>query len=284
MSANPKIPRLILSGKVFAGQAAVSRERNLASLARFGSPDAIREYLAEAAKVGYGGLMTLVEGPVIAALRRMDSEGKLEVGRDKGFQVLPIVPNVPSYVREATEYGMAGAGLRRLARVGVMGFVRASLVGAMHPGKVLKKDFATLIAILCELEMSELRRFAPPAVFLHQTMTDLALAFNNREFFESYAELIRNKYKTEPALLTANFVHLARKLRDWNVPISVIAAPLNQSGFLMPEGIDAYKRVLSPGSFTLIADRVALESPAPKEAIEWALAQPGVVGAVVEEV
>jgi hypothetical protein len=274
------------------GQAAAPREENLAALARFSDRRAVRDVLEEGGRAGYQGLLTLAEGNIIAAAREMLARSRAcspggcgtdtSAGGKTAFQILPIIPNVPGYVREATEYGMAGAGLRRLARVGILGFVRAGLVAATHPAKVLRKDFATLVSILYELEMAELRRFAPPAVFLHPQMTDIALSFGNREFFERFARLMRRRYRTEPGLVTSNFVRLAEKIEEWRVPISLIVAPFNRRDYLMPGGLDAYRRVLASGRFSLVADRLSTECPTPAEAVEWALAQTGVCSAVVE--
>ena len=199
-----------------------------------------------------------------------------------GFHVLPIIPNVLGYVREATEYGLAGAGMRRLLRVGPLGFLRVSLVGALNAPKVLRKDFPTLLSILYELEMGEFHQFAPPAVFLHHQMTDLALSFGNRAFFENYAVLMRERFHTEPGLVTSNFALLAARLTDWDVPIRHIVAPFNRAHFLMPGGLEAYQRPLESGRFRLIADRLSPEFPTPTAEIEWALCQPQVSSVVVE--
>ena len=159
-SSSIKIPRLLLSGRPFLGQAAVPREKNLEALARFNKPQAIQEYLSEESKTGYGGILTLGSANIVAALRGLITSGN-HASKPNQLAVLPIIPNVPDYVREATEFGMAGAGLRRLGRVGILGFLRASIVGASHPFKVLRKDFATLMSILFELEMAEFSRFFP---------------------------------------------------------------------------------------------------------------------------
>ncbi|MBN1866518.1 hypothetical protein JW916_04415 [Candidatus Sumerlaeota bacterium] len=271
-----EIPQRILSGRVFAGQSAATRERNLAALARFSDPRAIRNALLEARDAGYGAVMTLNDERVVAAMKSLRAAGNR-------FEILPIVPNVLGMVREATEHGLAGAGLRRLMRVGAVGFARAALVGAMHPGRVLAKHFPTLLAILYELEMGEMTRFDPPAVFLHHQMTDLALALGNRTVFEDFARLMRERFGAEPGLATSNFALLTQRLEEWRVPISLIAAPLNREGFLMPEGAESYGRALASGAFRLIADRVSVDSPTPSEAVEWALARPGVVAVVAEE-
>lgn len=298
------LPKLILSARPLLGEATASPEKRRDAFARFNTPESIRDYLAEARQTGFRAILTLGDERVVAALKllkhdnanggrnsapaRNDHAGPdglpARNGRPvrNGFHVLPIIPNVPGYVREATEYGLAGAGTRRLLRVGPLGFLRASLVGALNAPKVLRKDFPTLLSILYELEMGEFHQFSPPAVFLHHQITDLALSFGNRAFFEKYAVLMRERFHTEPGLVTSNFALLATRLTDWDVPIRHIVAPFNRAHFLMPGGLEAYQRPLETGRFRLIADRLSPEFPTPAAEIEWALCQPQVSSVVVE--
>ena len=115
-------------------------------------------------------------------------------------------------------------------------------------------------------------------------MTDLALSFGNKDFFLSFATFMRKRYGIEPGLVTSNFVKLTEKLEEWNIPISLIVAPLNRHGYLMHGGIEGYQRALATGRFSLIADRLAPESPPSLEIIDWALSQTGVTSVVVEAV
>jgi hypothetical protein len=272
------LPRVLLSARLFLGQASVARADNLEALAHFSQSGAIREFLRTAREEGCGGLMTLGDERVVRALKLMRSSDP------SGFQVLPIIPNVPGYVREATEYGLPGAGLRRLTRAGPGAFLRAALTGLLRAPRVLRRDFAALLAVLCEIEMGEFHQFGPPAVFLHHQMTDMALCFGRRALFEEFCGAMRSRFKTEPGLVTSNFALLARRLTEWDIDVSLIAAPLNRENFLMPGGLDAYRACLAPGRFRLVADRIAAESPSPRNAVDWAASQKGVEAVVVEKV
>lgn len=279
MNSFPPISPQVLSGRIFTGSASVSRGQNLDALARFDGPEAVRDALLEARRHGARALFTLGEEKITRALRLLAESPGAAV---EPFQVLPIIPNVMGYVREATEYGLAGAGLRRLLRVGVGGFVRAGMAGALRARRVLHKDFASMLAILYELEMGEFQKFHPPVVFLHHQMTDLALAMGNRRLLLEFAGVMRSRFGAEPGLCTSNFVRLAERLVEWDVPVSVVSAPLNEAGYLMPGGLEEYRRVLRSGRFVLLADRVSPESPTPEAAVDFCLTQAG-VGAVVVE-
>ena len=127
------LPEAILSARMFSGQGAPASERGDV-LARFGEPREVVRALEAAADAGCGGVLTLGDETIVAALKRV-RESRPD------FQVLPIIPNVLGYVREATEHGLAGAGIRRLLRVGPVGFFRAGMRGALHAPQVLRQAF-----------------------------------------------------------------------------------------------------------------------------------------------
>ncbi|MFW6287012.1 MAG: hypothetical protein ACOC29_03625, partial [Candidatus Sumerlaeota bacterium] len=214
MTHSDFVPKRILSGRIFSGQLPAPKGDNLEALAHLSKPHDIVAFLRKEQRHGTNAIMTMGEEKVVAALKKLKHQGN-------SMTVLPIIPNVPGYVREATEYGLVGAGLRRLLRVGPMGFFRAGLVAARHPLKVLKKDFPTMLKALYEIEMGEFGRLKPPAVFLHHQMTDLFLSFQNREFFADYERIMRLDFKTRPAHATSNFAALAQKLEEWDIPIKI---------------------------------------------------------------
>ncbi|MFP4580908.1 MAG: hypothetical protein ACLFQ6_09275 [Candidatus Sumerlaeia bacterium] len=273
------ISQLVLSGRLFTGRSASTREARMDDLARYSDPENLCNALMQARGKGINAVFSLAEENLIKALKLMRK--KLgPAGEFQPFNFLPVIPNVLGYVREATEYGLAGAGMRRLLRVGPMGFMRASTRGALNAPKVMHKDFPTLLSILYELEMGELHAFKPPVVFLHHQMTDIALSLGNARILREYAGIMRKRFKVEPGLCTTNFVRLADYLVEWDIPIQVIAAPCNEKAYLMPGGVDAYRKRLESGRFTLVADRPSSESPTPSDAIDWCLDQPN-VGAVI---
>lgn len=242
--------------------------------------DSVSARLERAIERGAGGLMTLNNAEIQQALREMKE-------KHPEFTVLPVIPNVPEFVREATEYGMAGAGIRRLLRVGFMGAVRLGIFGVFKaPAVLLQRDFPTILSVLFELEMNEFRKFNPPAVFLQNQMADLLLALNNRRAFAMFAEQARDRYGAEPGVLTVNFVRMAEKLKEWDVKIRLICAPFNRDQFLMPDigdvtGDESYAPILESGKFQLIADRISIHSPTPDDALEWALNSGAASSAIV---
>src|SRR5438128_2189888 len=58
-------------------------------------------------------------------------------GRLKNWDVCAFVPHVAGYVREATDYGMLGAGWRRLRRMNPLSWFRLGVQGMLNARGVL---------------------------------------------------------------------------------------------------------------------------------------------------
>lgn len=245
---------------------------------RAGDPTAIGDFLESAGRAGFSGLCTLDDIPTMQALQRFLPRKK----EAAGFRVLPLAPNMPAFVRDATQHGMAGAGLRKLFRAGPMGMWKAGWAGIFNAPRILKKEFGAFVAVLNQLEMSGFSPFRPQTVYLHHQMTDMMLGFDNRAFFDFYARFARRQWGVEPGLATANFARLAEKLAIWETPIQHFIAPLNRQNWCMPGGLEAVMPHLGKPGISVLACRVFAGYPTPPEAVQWALGLPGVTGAIVD--
>src|SRR5262245_54800829 len=136
--------------------------------------------VASGARAGFGAFL---DGAGRGALLTEGGTWVWEVlgvnGRRQRWDIWALVPHVAGYVREATDYGLAGAGWRRLRRMSPLARVRLCWQGLRNFRGVLRRDFPTLLDLLLELEMANFRRARPPVVFLHAQVTDLLLALDH---------------------------------------------------------------------------------------------------------
>jgi len=274
------LPKTILSGR------SLTRRRGLTDAAgsafENGAPEhGILDILRAAQTQGCGGVCGVGDDGLAKAIQTLRAENLKP--SDPPFQMLPLIPNVLGYVREATEYGLAGAGMRRVLRTGLGGVIHAGLTGLRNAPAVLRKQFPAALEILYDLEMGEMNRLKPPVVFLHHTITDMAVAFGHRKILDNFVRAMRDRYHTEPGFATSNFVELAGRLKAWGIAASWILAPLNEQQYLMPGGLEAYHSLLKDGGFRLIADKISPEFPTPDASIEWALSQPAVASVMVDK-
>jgi hypothetical protein len=246
------------------GTGAVGRRRDEAHVERV---------FDQAADYGVKAIITISEASLMRPLKVTHQR--------HGTQVCPIVPNIPSYVREASNYGLVGAGIRRLQRLGVPNLVRVGCRNSTKVLNVLQRDFNTMMSILFDVEMAELRRVNPPVVFLDGQITDLCLSFGNKELLGRFAQTIRDRYHAEPGLVTHNLGVLIPKLQRWDIPIQFVVAPFNREGFAMKPDRATCESLLQDKNFKFIADRISVDAKPCADTYHY-LREHGVCSAVLD--
>ena len=170
------------------------------------------------------------------ALWLYEPEAEAVVGalhRETGVAVHPVVPNMAAYVRDTADRGPIGAALVRFKRLGLADRVRLGLHHGRRAPGILGKDFTTGLLILIEMETAKVRPFGSRHVFLHPSVTDLALALGNRALFDAFLTFAGRTLGLTPALVTHNFGVLIPRLAEWGLRPPLIAAPFNPRGYLM---------------------------------------------------
>ncbi len=154
-------------------------------------------------------------------------------GRGRTWDVCALVPHVAGYVREATDYGMFGAGWRRLKRMNPLSWFRLGIQGLWNFRGVFRKDFPTLLGLLLELEMANFRKARPPVVFLHPQITDLLLAMDHGQALEKAVRKIRHGFGAEPGLATSNAAALLPRLEAWGIEVPYLLTAVHPRGYGM---------------------------------------------------
>jgi len=267
--------KLILSTRPFTGFNVNNPKLNIEYFNRFQDSQQIKSVIGQAANHNIQAIMTLGEAELMPHL--------VEAYKQRGTTIYPIIPNMSSYVREVCDYGIVGAGIHRLKRLGLVNLIRMGLYNCSKALKILQRDFNTALSILFDVEMAEFRKFSPPAVFLHPQVTDLSIATNNKQLLEKFENVIRNRYKATPGVMTYNLGTLIPKLRAWEIPIKLISAPFNKSGFVMNPDQATCEKLIMENDFTLIADRISGDATLSEDSFRY-LKKHGVESAVLDTV
>ena len=267
-------PQLILGTANLTGNRLAERSSPTDLTGRFQTPLDLAAVFNEAAAAGVDAVATLNHLDVLTALRKSRESFP-------ALQVYPIIPNVIGYVREATDYGLVGAGRRRIRQMALLDLVRIGVRATLRAPSVLKRDFNTLMAILFDVELASFRFLKPRTVFLHPQITDLALAFGNRPLFELYVKVMRKRFGAEPGLATNNLGWLLPKLQEWQMQVPFLLTPFNPAGFLMKPSKDSCEALLRSSYQRVIADKIDAIG-APDEKTWDYLRSMGVRAAVIE--
>lgn len=267
-------PELILSGRPFLGASSLAAEANLERLVRFSRPAAAAEVVRLAAQHGVAAIAPMNDLTLAQALD--------EVRATHPIAVYPVIPNAVGYVRDATEHGMIGAGIRHLRRLRLVDLVGIGLRGLPRARGALARDFRSILPILIDVEMAAFRRFRPPLVLLHAQVADIAVALGNRDALRIFADVVRRRVGAVPGIVTTNFGALMRALSEWDIDVPVVVAPFNAKGHLMKPTRQACEEWLRRGERYVIADRVAADGvDTPATAFAY-LRDQGIRSAIVE--
>jgi len=263
----------IASCRPVFGQSLTDKAADLALMERFAQPGEIERWLEGAHARGVRALIVPMDERILSVLRRRS---------DLAFEIIPMVPNVMGLVREATEYGMMGAGFRLVWRLGIGTMVRLGFHSLPKAKGVLRRDFPTMLSVLFDLELSLFRALKPRRALLHPQITDLVLAMGNERFFHQYAALCRKRFGVEPGVATGNFGTLAAALERWQCDISLVLTAVNAEGWQMKPDRETCQAYLKQGRFRIIADRVTLDPPPSSEAVAHASSFPAVRAVAVD--
>jgi hypothetical protein len=154
-------------------------------------------------------------------------------GRQKRWHIWALIPHVAGYVREATDYGMLGAGWRRLRRIHPLCWAPLCIHGLRNVRGVWRRDFPTLLSLLLEMELASFRGVRPPIVFLHPQITDLLLAMDHAAALERAISRLRRGFGAKPGLATNNLGTLLPRLRAWGLEVPYLLTPVHPRGYGM---------------------------------------------------
>ncbi|TMQ72806.1 MAG: hypothetical protein E6K80_01795 [Candidatus Eisenbacteria bacterium] len=225
-------PRLLLGTESLLGFTRAPRDRLLQVTARFAEPESLAVTFSKAIQLGADG--------VLASPSRVLRDALSELGHT--VPVFALLPNVPEYVRDSSEHGLAGTALKRVAGAGFGARVRLGWTGVTHLRGVLRSDFAALVPLLLELESARFRAAELRGIVLAAPITDLALAGRHRAFFEQTVRFVRRRFGALAAFQTHNLGHLLAALGEWEVMPDFVVGPVNPRGLMMkptPEVVEA---------------------------------------------
>ena len=245
-------------------------------------PERAADLIHLAVENGANGFMFSVSETTLSILDILKKRGQIEELRLYG-----IVPYAYEYVKLATQVGGIPGLAKKVGRrivtsrnlkgmaTGLMGFLR------MDPIEIMK---AYLSYEICRIRSSAGKKARIDCIFLHEVITDLALALNMSSIFKSYVDYIQ-KLGIASGFNTCNFPYLVSRLKEWSIDLRnvVIAAPFNKIGFQMTPSREESEQTLKTleGSSLIAISILAAGYLNLQEAMQYIGSLPNVKGAAV---
>jgi hypothetical protein len=244
------LERIILGHNPFFGVDHLSQERGNEKAREFEDTSRIIGVLRDCNELGVRGLMMSTHpraGEVAAGIQR-------ETGLSE-WRVYPLVPYITKYIRGANERGLVNLAVELLSQASLGQKFRMVLQGGRG---LLGKDFRQAVSLLIDVELVPLRHLPLGAVFLHDTLTDLALGLGLDSMLELFREHVTRHYGVSAGLATKNLPLLRERLDRLGWPEPLIMASFNRAGFYMnPSAEGCAEAVRRPGVWFVAMNTLA---------------------------
>lgn len=241
------IAPIVLGHNAFFGVDHLSSQRGSEREAHFSDLRRVIEVIEAAHGAGAGGLMMSTHE---RALPICDLIGQSPRLRDS-LRVYPLLPYAQKYVTRSNEVGMVNVVLEMLSGTSLTDKLNLLWQGSKA---ALTKDVNAVLAAVMQVELKAFRRLNTHAVFLHDALTDLALALGLREVFEFYLEEIpRVVSGAQGAFATKNLPHFLETFAQWGLARPLVMTHFNKAGYHMNPDREACERAAAAHPVSVLA-------------------------------
>ena len=177
----------------------------------------------------------------------LESLEEIDFKEEIGLYVM--VPDVSKYVSIQLSKGTFGLVKEVLGSLEPADTAKMLIKGTIS---VLTLNPYRALEVYLDVELGKLLKSKPKStklrgVFVHEAVTDIAVALGAKELIKEYVRLMKKKYGTFPGFVTRNLPKFVEFLSDTEIDLSeiIILTPFNAIGFQMTPTKDACEQVLA---------------------------------------
>jgi len=220
-----QLERIILGHNPFFGVDHLSQERGNEKAKKFDDTSRIIDVLLDCSELGVRGLMMSTHPRASTLAVEIQRKPGLS-----GWRVYPLVPYINKYIRGANERGLVNVAMELLSQASLGQKFRMVLQGGRG---LLGKDFRQAVSLLLDVELVPFRHLQLGAVFLHDTLTDLALGLGLDSVLDLFRDHVTRHFGVPAGLATKNLPLLRERLDRLGWADPLIMASFNRAGFYM---------------------------------------------------
>jgi hypothetical protein len=273
--AGERLDRIVLGHNSFFGVNHLSRQHGAEREAMFEDVTAILKMMETSAAMDVTAMMMSTHPRASAVANAVRNNKEL---RDN-WSFYPLLPYITKYVKQANEKGMVNIVLDQLKQAGwsqVIGILARGGLGA------LTKDYRHVLSTMIGLELAPFQGLRLHTVFLHDVLTDLALALDIPEVLELHATEIKKRFGGQGGFATKNLPLLLERFQKYGFAPPVALVQINKMGFGMNPSREAVEKALSRTDIQVMAmGTLASGYLKPAEAFPYVFSQPAVQSVVV---
>ena len=270
-----RLDPIVLGHNSFFGVNHLSRKHGASREAMFDDVSAIVRMMESASALDVGAMMMSTHPRAASVTDVVRAHPEL---RDR-WSFYPLLPYITKYIRQANEKGMVNIVLDQLKHAG---WVQGLSILARGGLGALTRDYKQVLSTLIALELAPFNGLNVKAVFLHDVLTDLALALDIPEVLEVHITEIGRRFGARAGFATKNLPLLRSRFERYGFRSPLVLAQINKIGFGMNPSRAACEQALAGFDGDVMAmGTLASGFLRPAEAFPYVFAQPNVRSVVV---
>lgn len=254
--------KIILGHNPLFGVDHLSQEKGNEKESKFEDKNLISDVLTYSRVKGVNAMMMSTHPRAATVIDIIKNNSNLS-----DMKIYPLLPYIAKYVRQANEKGLANVLMDVLGSANLSQKFSLLLGGSKG---ILGKDINKIVELLIDIEYLPFTGMNIGGIFIHDSLTDLALGLGTVELLEIFKQHVEKKYNVPAGFITKN-VQNFRKIvdgRGWSD--YTVMASLNKSGFFVNPSLDAtIMAVEKPGMNFIAMSTLAGGSINPDEAYRF---------------
>lgn len=257
------IDQIILGDNQFFGVNHSSQDRGRQTYEQFKDISEIKKIIYTAMDYGVKGIFFSTHPAVYQIMDMIRAD--LTLKKELSFYV--NVPYIIKYVQMLNEMGMI-----RTVKTVLSG--KSALENSLYMLNtgfdVLTNNYLSVANRIIDVELNPFHDLNVKAVFLHNSLVDLAIGYKLTRVLQNFYDYIAKKYHVIPAFGTINYPLLCKELNKADINEALVMTSVNKKGFIMnPSRAEVEKAIVDNNHTILAMGTLASGSIHPEEAYEY---------------
>lgn len=268
------IDQMILGDNQFFGVNHMSEARGMETREKFKDINEIKNMMYHAMEMGVKGVFFSTHPDIYKITDMIREDETLK----NHFNIYVNVPYIVKYISMVNTVGPVGTIQTMLQGKNAKANMKFFAEGAKN---LFTTDYIGLAMQLVEVEVAPFHDLNVKSVLLHNSLCDLALAYNMTDVIKDFDDFVKNRLGVIPGYGTQNYPAFADFLKRAGLKESFVMTAVNKMGFYMNPGVESYEEQFKNDDNTVLAmASLASGRLKPDEAYEY-LASVGIEHIVV---
>jgi len=259
-----QIDQMILGDNQFFGVNHMSEKRGMETREKFKDISEIKKILYAAMELGVKGAFFSTHPDIYEITDMIREDSALR----NHFHFYVNVPYIMKYISMVNTVGPVATIQTMMQGRNAKDSASFFFSGAKN---LLSTDYIALAMQLVEVEVAPFHDLNVKAVLLHNSLCDLALAYELTDVIHSFDEYVRNKLGVIPGYGTQNYPAFKEFLKRSGLGPSFVMTAFNKIGFYMNPNTFSYENALAKDDGNTILAMAPLASGRlkPDDAFEY---------------